>query len=91
MSIDIPKDDLSRSVNIDANTAYPKKVQLRLVWDLKGREVLKTIEISSDEFFGMGKYGAPIPAEALIQHIERARREGPPTFVRRRRYFNDKK
>lgn len=91
MSIDLPTDDLSRAINNNPNTAYPKKVQLRLVWDLEGREVLKTIEISTDEFFGMGKYGAPIPAEALIQHIERARREGPPAFVRRRRYPNAKK
>ena len=91
MSIDIPKDDLSRSINIDANTAYPKKVQLRLVWDLHGREVLKTIEIGADEFFGRGKYGAPIPAEALIQHIERARREGPPAFKRPPRGSSAKK
>jgi hypothetical protein len=39
--------------------------------------VYRAHEITADEFFGRGPYGAPLPAEAVIQMIERMRREGP--------------
>lgn len=34
----------------------------------------RSVEISADQFFGRGGYGAPISGERLIQMIEKLRR-----------------
>jgi hypothetical protein len=74
MAIDIPQSDLSRAPGADPDMEFPDHVELRLVWGKKHR----AHQISAQEFFGRGGYGAPIPAEALVQHINRLRKLGRP-------------
>ena len=74
MSIEIPKDALSRTPQADADNDYPDYVEVRLVYGKKSR----SHQISSDEFFGRGAVGAPISGDAVIAHINRLRRMGRP-------------
>ena len=71
---EVPKSDLSRAPSSEPDMAYPDFVEVRLVWGKKAR----SWQISSDEFFGRGSFGAPLPAEAIVQHINRLRRMGKP-------------
>jgi hypothetical protein len=66
--------DLARTTSIEPNSDFPDYVSIRLVWGRKAREV----KISADQYFGRGVHGAPMPAEAFVQHIERLRRMGAP-------------
>lgn len=76
--IDIPEGDLARAQTHEPNADYPELVEIRLRWrDENGKPVYRSREISADEFFGRGQFGAPIPAESIVQIIERMRREGP--------------
>lgn len=74
MAVEIPKSDLSRSPSAEPDMDYPDFVEVRLVWGKQAR----TYQISANEFFGRSGYGAPLPAEALVQHINRLRRLGRP-------------
>lgn len=76
--IDIPEGDLDRATTHEPNYDYPEMVEIRLRWPNKnGKPNVRSHEISADEYFGRGSYGAPLPAEALVGMIERMRREGP--------------
>ena len=75
--IDIPEGDLARVVTHEPNYDYPELVEIRLRWRKDGKPVYRSREIGADEFFGRGQFGAPIPAESIVQIIERMRREGP--------------
>jgi hypothetical protein len=77
MAIDNPISDTSRGIQHEPDRKYPKSVTVQLVWEVDGVERYRTIDISSDRFFGYGQYGAPIEGAALIGMIENARREGP--------------
>jgi hypothetical protein len=77
MAIDNPTSDTSRAIHHEPNMDYPKSVTIQLVWEVDGVQRYRTIDISSDRFFGHGQYGAPIEGAALIGMIENARREGP--------------
>lgn len=78
MPAEIPQGDLSRATTHEPDMSYPTLVEIRLSWSTSEGTVARFHLISADEFFGRGSYGAPIPAEAIVQHIERMRREGPP-------------
>jgi hypothetical protein len=75
---EVPSGDLARANTIEPDLTYPDKVQLRLVWLVKGRAHIRQIEITAEEFFGRGSFGAPIPAEAIVQLLEIMRRRGAP-------------
>lgn len=79
-----PQGELSRTVTHEPDTSYPDIVEIRLIWHVEGQQRIRTHEIGSAEFFGHGRFGAPIPAESLIQAIERLRRQGPPAAKQRR-------
>ena len=78
MPIEMTPSDLSRAKTIEPNSSYPDVLEIRLVWNKGGTARKRTLRISADQFFGRGSYGAPMPADALVQHIERLRKLGKP-------------
>lgn len=78
MAVEIPAGDLAKATTHEPDVSFPQEVQLRLVWKVDGRAYVRTMRITSDEFFGHGAYGAPISGDAIVQHIERMRKKGPP-------------
>lgn len=85
MSIEIPAGDLSRTVSHEPDHSWPSEVKVQLVWYIKGRAHVRTAHIDADQFFGRGVHGAPMQGEALLQAIERMRRDGPPPVERKPR------
>lgn len=86
MAIDLPKSDLSRSIQHDADQTWPHEVKISVKWvDAQGRAAVRSESITSAQFFGHGAHGAPIEGAALIGMIERMRRAGPPKFKRKAR------
>jgi hypothetical protein len=75
--------DLARTKSIEADESYPTTVTLSMYWPCgpDGQVLMRSIGITADQYFGHGQYGAPIPAEFLVQQIERMRREGPPQIL----------
>ena len=82
--IDLPQGDLANAITHEPDQSYPDVVELRLIWNVGGHQEIRTHEISAAEFFGRGRFGAPLPAEALVQAIERLRRQGAPGPKQRR-------
>lgn len=80
MPIDQPEGELARSKTHEMDTTWPVSVHVVLLWPTKRRGNPSTtgMEISADEFFGQGAYGAPLNGEALISRIDLLRRQGPP-------------
>jgi hypothetical protein len=78
MPAEIPQDELSRAIAHEPDASYPDLVEIRLIWNVNGQQRIRTQEISAAEFFGRGRFGAPLPAESLISAIERMRRQGVP-------------
>lgn len=86
MPIETPAPDTSRSIQHDPNSDWPELVEISLHWpNPKGGTLIVTEVITADQYFGRGKYGAPIPAEYLTMAIERMRRAGPPKPVKLQR------
>jgi hypothetical protein len=83
MAISNPVSDTSRSIQHNPDETWPSEVQLRVVWyNNIGQPAIRTEQISANQFFGHGQYGAPLPGEYLIQAIERMRKMGPPKIKR---------
>jgi hypothetical protein len=83
MAISNPVSDLARSIQHEQSFAWPESVKIQLLWrDKLGRPTIRSEVITSDQFFGHAAYGAPLSGEALIQTIERMRRQGPPKVSR---------
>lgn len=81
---DAPISDTSRAIQYDPSMDWPESVKIQLCWRGRdGRAKVATEIISADQFFGRGRYGAPMDGAHLINAIERMRRAGPPKFVRR--------
>jgi hypothetical protein len=74
-----PSGDLAKARSIEADEAWPTLIEVVAYWsksgNRKGRR--RSIEIPSDQFFGFGRYGAPLSGEALIAMVERLRKDGP--------------
>ncbi len=86
MAIDLPKSDLSRSVQHEDDRIWPHEVKIAVHWrDSLGRIYVKTEVISASQFFGIGTYGAPMTGDFVISLIDRMRRAGPPKIKNRRR------
>ena len=84
MAIENPVSDTSRVVSQEKDLTWPEAVKIQLRWnDINGRAVVRTLEISAAQFFGTGKYGAPLEGQAIISAIENMRRQGPPKVNRR--------
>jgi hypothetical protein len=78
-NIQIPHGDLARTTSLEADESWPSIIEVVAYWSAdgsrKGRR--RSIEIEADQFFGRGKYGAPMPAEAIVGMVERLRKQGP--------------
>lgn len=85
MAIDLPKSDLSRSIQHDADQSWPHEVKISVRWLVNDRIVVRSEIITADQFFGLGSHGAPLEGAALVGMIERMRRAGPPNFKRKTR------
>lgn len=77
--IPIPRGDLDRAPVSEPEQTWPSLVEVVCYWSKdgsrKGRR--RSIEIDADQFFGRGKFGAPLPGEAVISMVERLRKMGP--------------
>jgi hypothetical protein len=83
MAISNPISDLARSIQHEPSYDWPESIKIQIKWrDKFDRPIIRSHEISADEFFGTGSHGAPLSGEALIQTIERMRRAGPPKVSR---------
>lgn len=71
--------DLTRLKSHEPSEEWPKLIELVCYWDtprkLKGRR--RSIEIDADQFFGRGRFGAPMSGDQLIGMVERLRKQGP--------------
>jgi hypothetical protein len=72
--VEIPQGDLARAPSSEPDMEYPDIVEIRLWWGKNARSHL----ISAAEFFGRGAFGAPMPAGAIVQHINRLCGMGTP-------------
>jgi hypothetical protein len=83
MPISNPVSDLARSVQHEPSYEWPESIKIQIKWrDKYDRPIIRSHEISADEFFGTGNYGAPMNGDQLIAYIERMRRAGPPKVAR---------
>jgi hypothetical protein len=78
MAIDEPVSDTARGIQHEPDHTWPASVVLQVTWHVDGHNRTRTMVVGADQFYGRGQYGAPMNGEALIQAIERMRREGPP-------------
>jgi hypothetical protein len=74
-----PRGDLDRAPVSDPEQGWPSIIEIVAYWSKdgtrKGRR--RSIEIDADQFFGRGKFGAPMSGEQLIAAVERLRKQGP--------------
>ena len=85
MPITGPVSDIDRSINHDPDQTWPQQVKLQVMWMVNGQPRVRTSIIDADQFFGHGRFGAPMEGTALVQMIEHMRRAGPPEIQRKAR------
>jgi hypothetical protein len=74
MAMHLPAGDLSRTVTHESDDTWPTMIEIVAYYG-DGRRKRKSVQISADQFFGRGSYGAPITGDQLIGIIERLRRQ----------------
>jgi hypothetical protein len=72
--------DLTRLKSHDPDEEWPTLIEIVCYWGpkdapRKGRR--RAIEIDADQFFGHGRFGAPMSGDQLIGTVERLRKQGP--------------
>ena len=71
--------DLSRTINHDSNDDWPTHLEIVAYWskgsDRKGRR--RSVEIDADQFFGTGRFGAPMSGDQIIGMVDKLRKDGP--------------
>ena len=73
--VNLPQGDLSRVISHEPDTEWPTMIEVVAYFGAEGRKgKRRSIEISADEFFGRGKYGAPLSGDRLVQMIHHLRR-----------------
>jgi hypothetical protein len=70
-----PSGDLARCVTHEADDTWPVMLEIVAYWGNDRRGKSRRIEISADQFFGRGGYGAPMSGEQLIGMVNRLRRQ----------------
>jgi len=65
--------DLSRAKSHDPEEDWPTLIEV-VAYFGEGRKKRKSIEVPADQFFGRGRYGAPMSGEQLIGMINRLRK-----------------
>lgn len=72
---DIKHGDLSRVISTESDDSYPTLIEITAYWKHAGRRgKVRRMQISADQFFGRGAYGAPMSGEQLIGMIDRLRK-----------------
>lgn len=72
--------DLARTINHEPNDDWPALIEVVCYWGpkdnpRKGRR--RSVEIDADQFFGMGRFGAPMTGDQMIGMVDKLRRQGP--------------
>jgi hypothetical protein len=69
--------DLARIKSHEADSSWPSHIEITAIWSKDGsrRGKRKSIEINADEFFGIGRHGAPMSGDRIIQIINDLRRK----------------
>lgn len=76
MTLRLPEGDLARAPVNDPEDSWPTLIEIVAYFGKEGRKgKRKSIEIPADQFFGRGKYGAPISGDQLVGMIHRLRRQ----------------
>lgn len=66
--------ELTRAVNHEANDDWPTSVEI-VAYFGPNRTKRRSVIISADEFFGRGRFGAPLSGDQLIRIINDLRRK----------------
>ncbi len=76
MPFDQPKSDLEREgiIQHESPRPWPKSMHIVAMWP-DGQSTM--YQVSAEEFYG-GGVGVPMGAAALLGHMERLARQGPP-------------
>lgn len=69
MSAEMPVSDLSRIRSSERDQSWPDSLQIVATFG----KTRKWLDITRDQFFGLGAHGAPLSGEALISAIDRLR------------------
>jgi hypothetical protein len=78
MVIEVPVSDLSRAFVSDPSKAWPDEIRIVAQWTLSsGKRKSKAVILSKEEYFGIGRHGAPMNGDQLMQKIEALRKERP--------------
>lgn len=75
-TLQLPTGDLARCKTHEADDTWPSMIEIVAYWG-DGRTRRRSVEISADQFFGRGSYGAPMGGDQIIGMIEKLRRTGP--------------
>ncbi len=71
--------DLSRTLNHDSDDSWPTILEITAYWSKdgsrKGRR--RSVEIDADQFFGTGRFGAPMSGDQIIGMVDNLRKDGP--------------
>ena len=71
--------DLARVISHEPSESWPSVIEIVAYWTKgegrRGRR--RSFMIEADQFFGRGRYGAPISGEQLIGMIDKLRKQGP--------------
>jgi hypothetical protein len=71
--------DLARVKSIEADETWPTHIEIVAYWskdgNRKGRR--RSTEIDVDQFFGRGRYGAPMSGDQLVGIVNNLRKQGP--------------
>lgn len=75
MAVSLPSGDLARVKSTEADEGWPTLIEVVAYWGPGGRKgKRKSIQISGDQFFGRGHYGAPMGGDQLVAMVDRLRR-----------------
>ena len=69
----VPQGDLARCITHEPSDEWPTHLEIVGYFGEGRRGKRRSIEISADEFFGRGSYGAPMSGERLISIINKLR------------------
>jgi hypothetical protein len=67
--------DLAKAKTHESDDSWPTMIEIVAYFGKEGRKgKRRSIEITGDQFFGTGGYGAPISGNQLIGMVERLRK-----------------
>jgi hypothetical protein len=71
--------DLNRLISHDPSEEWPSHIEITAIWSKDGSRKGKrrSVTIDADQFFGRGRFGAPMGGDQLIGVVERLRKSGP--------------